>query len=394
MRRLAVLVLALLAVLAAPFRASGEGETQELPSLLLTREVSSAYAEAGDWVTLSYTLANTTEYAITQLTLTDSLMGEVAHVDRLEPGEKKVVTIRARITSDCESVPVAKYTLGGKSRTRYLLALPIRVEKAALSARLEQADEVVRLTVTNDGNAPLYTIRASEPYLGDMGETVIALESGESAVFEHSARAGSYQCEVTAVTASGKDLTCQSNLLEVVEIPTASAMAEGLSLTAIQDRAGQIVVTLSNPGPETLRNITITEKNSGVSRQIDFVPVGDGTQVLWTDMAVGQSVFRFQVNWQGETLSAELTARARTARPRGGSSDIPDQNATAYRMIENPHTYQRMLVLTALALTAVLFAWWIAARRRRRAARKRRQRMRQARAKRRQHIQKSGEKAV
>ena len=180
-------------------------------ALLLTRDFSSRYAAQGGWITVSYTLRNVSQKTVRGVELSDPLLGEnqPAPVSRLAPGESRVVTLRARVMKDDESAPEARYTLNGVEETVTAPPETVFVETAALSAALtfySRETTTVVLTVRNDGNAPVYGVKATDDVLGDMGAAVSRLDPGESAEWSRAAlsRGAAYRCVVTATAKPSK----------------------------------------------------------------------------------------------------------------------------------------------------------------------------------------------
>ena len=398
MRRL-IRVIALLLLLLA-FPSPTRAETGETLAFTLTRALSGEYAASGDWIALSYTVRNNSEYPITTLTVSDTLLGEIASIERLEAGESRTVIRRVQITKDCRSEPSARFSLGGHLRTVSIAPADIRVEKTDLKAKLRfetREEQTVTLEVTNGGNAPVYGVKAAENTLGDMGESADRLDPGASVTFLRACRPGGrYQCVVTAVSAAGKSVSARSNeiLGENGIGPVSEAPA---SLSAERDEDGQVFITLFNPGPETWRNVTVRELSSGREDTFSFVPAGE-TRALWTPPADATGPFAFEAGLtDGTALSAslEVAAPATTQPPEEtekAGRGVPALNGASFRMEENPQTYRQMLCATGALLAVILLVWWISGVRRRRLARKRRMKQRQENRKK-QPGRKNGEKA-
>ena len=389
-------VLTLIIILALPLCAA-RAESGGPPAFTLTRVLSSEYAAAGDWITLSYTARNNSQYPITSLTISDALVGDVAQVDRLEAGESETFVARARIEKDSESQPAARFALGGNMHTVWIAPVSIRVETIALTASLAFDVKAVRLTVTNGGNAPVYNVKAFDDALGDMGEAVERLDPGATAFFRRPADGGRHQASVTAVSAAGQALSVRSN--EIVGTPFMRPVLEEPAWLSVQrDEDGRVWLTLFNPGPDTWRDVRLLERGAGVEQTLRFVPAGEQTWVLWESPAGDAGPFAFEAALpDGLTLKTNLEARhtdgqaedrADAAEARG----VQAPGERSFRMDENPQTYRQMLRVTAALMGLFLIGWWISYHRRKRLARKKRLRQRQE-SRKRQQNKKNGEKA-
>ncbi|MBO4885782.1 MAG: hypothetical protein J5602_10775 [Clostridia bacterium] len=396
MRRVLTAVCAALCVLLAGFSACADGE-----ALLLTRDFSSRYAARGGWVTLSYTLRNTSSRAIGRVELTDPLLGDgqPEPIEDLAPGESRTVVARARVVEDAESAPVARYTTGGAEKTAAAAPEKVLIETVSLSARLTfETDEekAVVLRVTNNGNAPVYGVKASDAALGDMGEAVDRLDPGESAAWTRAVPApgGRYRCAVSAASSSGRNVTARSNALTARESSAASIEPEPVTLMAGMDGDGQLFVTLFNPGPDMLKDVTLREQNGGGERVIAFLPAGRSAHVPWPRVSEEARLMRFEaVSSEGAPLAeASIAAPAApadaSAEPDADLMDALD--GPSLRMNEPPQTYRAMLFAVMAVMFAVMIVWHISHRRRRRQARKARLRRRQKK----QQTRKSGEKTA
>ena len=390
MRRLFGIIL-LVCILAFP---AALAETGGPPAFTLTRSLSREYAAAGGSVALSYTARNNSVYPITSLTISDALIGEVAMISRLEPGESATVVRRASIAEDCESQPSARFALGGRMHTVSIPAVQIRVEEIALTATLvfeSRYEQAVLLTVTNGGNAPVYDVKAFDDALGDMGEAVERLDPGASATFRSASHGGRHQASVSAVSAGGQSISVRSNEItgEHGKRPVSN---EPASLTAERDGDGRVFVSLFNPGPDTWRDVTLRELNSGGARTFSFVSAGESLRALWTppDNAAGPFAFEALLP-DGAVLSASLEAAQPVAPASTAGKGIVALNGPSFRMDEDPQTYRLTIYATAILMGLFLIFWWISARRRKRLARKKRL-MRRREGRKRRRNKKDGEK--
>ena len=388
-----LILLFISALMLLPARA----ESVRPPAFTLTRDLPGEYVPLGTWITLSYTARNNSEYPITALTISDSLVGEVARIDRLEPGGSKTVVARALIENDCESQPAARFALGGNMHTVSIAAAPIRIEKIDLSATLAFDVQAIRLAVTNRGNTPVYDVKAFDDALGDMGEAVVCLEPGETAVFRRKVDGGRHQVSVSAVSAAGQAVAVRSNEIIGARLGR-PASDEPASLSAGREETGDVWLTLFNPGPDTWRDVILRELNAGGEQTLHFVLAGEKQRVLWTPGANNDDPLAFEATLpDGATLTASLEAAEPAAQSAeatpdpAGEKGVSTPGERSFRMEENPQTYRQMLLVTAALMGLFLLAWWISYRRRKRLARKKRIKQRQETRKKQQN-KKNGEK--
>jgi len=397
-RRAATLLLTALSLLLTGLLAYADA-AQDAPALIITRDFSSRYAAYGDQITLSYTVRNVSRQPASGIVISDSLLGEVGHVDLLAAGASRTVVARVRVTADCVSAPQVRYTLDGGEHTASAAAGTVSLENVALSAVLAfeaGGEQAVTLTVSNQGSAPLYDVKAVDDTLGDMGPAVERLDPGESAAFSRAARPGRFQCTVTAVSSAGKDVLLRSN--ELLSQAQAAPPDEPRSavLTIALDGDGQVVATLYNPGQATLRDVTLCDAARGVERPVSFVPAGSPTHVLWAARPDDGDDLSLQAVLRDGTVLAEASISLPSAMPADGPAEetgfeAPD--GASLRMNEAQRTYRRMIGLTVLALAAILVVWRLTDRRRRRLERRKRLRQRQE-SRRKQQGKKNGEKTA
>lgn len=369
-------------------------------ALLLTRDFSSRYAAQGGWITVSYTLRNVSQKTVRGVELSDPLLGEnqPAPVSRLAPGESRVVTLRARVMKDAESEPEARYTLNGVEETVTAPPETVFVETAALSAALtfySRETTTVVLTVRNDGNAPVYGVKATDDVLGDMGEAVSRLDPGECAEWSRAAlsRGAAYRCVVTATGSGGGMISTVSNELTETQKNPAPPEAGPVSLSAgLSD--GRLVLTLSNPGPEALRSVTLRERNGRSQRTLAFVPAQGSASMTWPRAwETGEALTFEAVSPEGGLLAEISFIAPDTPEDAGQAADdlLAALDGPSLRMNDPSRTYRAMIAAAVAALAATLIVWQVFHRRRRRQARRARRRMRK---KKQQQGKRNGEKTA
>lgn len=349
------------------------------------REFSGEYAAYGDYVTLRYTVLNTLDESITAVTVSDPLVGVAGYAETLAPGEKRVFTARVRVIADCLSTPALSYTLGGETRTVAAPQKGVTLENAALSAVLTEEttgdSRMLVLTVTNQGNAPVYGVKAVDQALGDMGAATSVLNAGESARFERVLSGGSHLCHISARSAGGQALDIDSNAFDVQDTQSVSEEG-GVTLSAALD-GGRVLVTIDNDTDTLYENLTLTERTGGGTRTLRFLPARGRTQLVWAAGEAGETLAFELALPDGQTASAEpLTLESAPETEDDPQDAIPD--GMSFRMADDPQTYRDMMLGAGLVLLALGAGAWLAAAIRRRRERRRRLKKRQERKKQRQ----------
>lgn len=381
MKRFALMLALALLLLCPAIRA------EETGTPAFGREFSSEYAAYGDYVTLRYTVLNTLGESISAVTVSDPLVGVAGYAETLAPGEKCVFTARVRVIADCLSTPALSYTLGGETQTIAAPQKGVTLENAALSAALTEetgeSGSMLVLTVTNQGNAPVYGVKASDQTLGDMGAAISALNPGESARFERAlSGGGSHLCHISARNAGGQALEIDSNALDAQADAPDSNAEGGVTLSAALDE-GRVLVNIDNGTNTLYENLTLTERTGGETKAVLFLPAQSRTQLVWAASGAGETLAFELALPDGETAFAEpLTLETAPDREGNPLDAIPD--GVSFRMADDPQTYQGMMLGAGLVLLALGAGAWLIAAVRRRRERRRRLKKRQERKKQRQ----------
>lgn len=380
MKRFALMLALALLLLCPAIRA------EETGAPAFGREFSSEYAAYGDYVTLRYTVRNTLDESLTAVTVSDPLVGVAGYAETLAPGEKCVFTARVRVIADCLSTPALSYTLGGKTQTIAAPQKGVTLENAALSAALTEetgeSGSMLVLTVTNQGNAPVYSVKAIDQTLGDMGAAISVLNPGESARFERLlSGGGSHLCHISARSAGGQAFEIDSNALDAQDTQSVSEEG-GVTLSAALDE-GRVLVNIDNGTNTLYENLTLTEKSSDEMRTVLFLPAQSRTQLVWAAGEAGETLAFELALPDGETAFAEpLTLETAPDTQSNPLDAIPD--GVSFRMADDPQTYQGMMLGAGLVLLALGAGAWLIAAVRRRRERRRRLKKRQERKKQRQ----------
>ncbi len=347
------------------------------------REFSGQYAAYGEWITLRYSVYNTLSEPMTNVAVSDPLVGDVGYAARLEPHESLCFTARIRITADCLSSPMLSYEALSNSLALTAPQAQIILENAALSAVLEEKEEDnahrLILTVTNEGNAPVYGLKVVDQLLGDMGPALPVLEAGESACFERAVDdSDTHQCHVTATSAARQTLKIESNSLKT---QNSAPPGTGTVTLSARENNGQILLSIDNATGRTLEEAVLCEQTSNETRTLHFLPCGETTDILWplSDSAAESEALLFELTLPGgDVFSAAPLVRSNmesdAASPKEDAA-LPD--GLSFRLADNPQTYRDMMIGAALVLAGLIVVLWLNAARLRRRERRRRLKKRQ-----------------
>ena len=95
------------------------------PTVEFSRKPDKTVVELGSKVTLSYTIKNTSAVTLTNLTLSDSIVGTIASGITLAPGQSETKTTSVTINSEMTSSPKITYTAEGQSYNKTISSLKI-----------------------------------------------------------------------------------------------------------------------------------------------------------------------------------------------------------------------------------------------------------------------------
>lgn len=381
------------------------------PEVRFYRDFSSRYAEYGDTVTLSYTVKNNGSLPIEGIIVSDQLLGEIGRVERLEPGERKVLSARIQMSETCVSEPNIvyecegeRYSEGRSGESIYLANVELRVELDADKTNVSPGEVVtLRLKLINDGSVNLYGLRAEEPVLGEMGSLVNSLAPGEEYAVTRTVQmksTGTFQFKVSGSSDTGSVLSVQSNEMSVLVTPVAAQIRLTLSAEADKIRLeepGEVSFSLKvvNECALELRNVRLSEETRGEIRNLMFVPSGEMPAITQVYEVQESGTYRFQAQVTdsvGDELTVysepieitvlETTPEPTDVQPTATSSVQPEEttipvlDGASYRMEENPATFEKLMLGTSLLLLSVLFIWYMVAKFKRNSARRRKARQR------------------
>ncbi len=361
------------------------------PQVHFSRDFSSRYAEYGSSVTLSYTVRNDGVLPITDIAVRDGAVGKVGSIDKLEPGERKTISARVKVTKTCTSSPSISYECGGKSYSRrcsekniYLAEVDVEIEVEADKTNVAPGEYVtLRLSICNKGNVNLYGLRVSEPMLGEISGSIKSLPPDEECVITRTVQmksAATFHFTVSGSSDTGGGFSVQAEQMDVLVTPVASQVELELSAQADRmelDAPGEVCFSLelNNRCTLELRDVSISEQTRGEIRSLAFVPTGKMPPIMQTYEVSesGSYIFKAQmVDSVGDEVtvySAPVYISVKTDQPQQTQTplqtpDHPERDAIEvpdgppYRMAEEVATFERLIIWTVFLLIGVLLLWY------------------------------------
>lgn len=385
---------------------------EQEPEIGFSRDFSSKYVEYGNTVALSYTIRNNGSLPIENIEVNDKLIGEVGWVERLEPGERKVLNVRVKITKTSVSEPSIAFDCAGvhyseerPSEKIYLADVKLRAELNADKANVAPQEVVtLRLRLVNDGNVNLYGLRAEESVLGEIGSLVSVLAPGDECVVTRTVQmksTGTFQFSVVGSSDAGGTFSVLSNEMSVLVTPVASEIRMTLEAEADRtelDGPGNVNFSLRviNQCTLELRNVLLSEETQGEIRNLMFVPSGEMPTIVQSYEVRESGTYRFAArvtDSAGDELTVysepiEITVLTDSSSPSETEATeedtddfprettIPVRDGASYRMEENSATFEKLMAGTSILLLALLTGWYVSAKLKRRSARRRKARQR------------------
>ena len=324
------------------------------PALEFSRSQSMTYAQPGQRVTLTYTVKNTGNVPLLDVTITDSLFGEVGSLDVLEVDEKKTFTKRVTVGSTAlTSAPSVSYSYEGSQDIvqKDIAASSIKIAQPSLEVVLEADATLVnpgdtvmlRCKLINNGNVGYKKIQLSDQVLGDLG-FIDDLRAGNDTVYAKSVRIQSrttFKFTITAKDTTGSDVTAVSNSL-TIDVVSETDEA-GLTLSAQADRtlvaSGDTVtftLVLTNGGSADISGIDVTERTRGQIAHVDALRAGESMPITCQYTVTGYEMFTFMATMtqaDGATREAiagpiTISLGAATPSPAPSPSAAPTPAAT------------------------------------------------------------------
>ncbi len=345
------------------------------PAVEFSRSVSSEYVQAGEQVALTYRVVNAGNVPLTDLVVSDPLIGDVGALAELAPGQKHTFTTRVSVDRDAESLP--SLTCFSKADpeepiVRELGATRIQVTDQRLEAMLTADSAAVRsgesvtlrLSLFNASDFACEKLRVVDQNGAELDNPPFSLKPGERYELTQPMQlreTTTFLLTVSGRTEGGSAISARSNPLTVAVQASETRARIALSAQVNPNTpvaAGMVRFTLhlNNTGEEPLKGVRLSEQSRGFIRTLWVVPPGE--TLVETDYPIGGKPFIFLAEMTDDmggrltVLSNPVTVEA-AAQPVAASptaSPLPSIAGVSYRMAVGPSTFLMMMV----GVTAVL----------------------------------------
>lgn len=285
------------------------------PSLTASYTVTPNPAQEGAEVTLTYTLSNTGNVAVTNVQITnEELTDERINISRIETGER--VTREFVYEMGDEAVtfkPKVTYRADGSDRVLTIGTMAqetIEVAKGDLELELVGGENVVgampgdkatlTLTMRNTGNITYSNIQITDSVLGEI-ESGLELGPGEEKTVQREftvQESADHAFTVTAVSSAGGEIEHTSNKVSVVALDLERAVNLEVSAeagqTVIREKPAVVAfaVTVRNIGEVDAQNVELYQGDTLVAT-IDSIPAGEEARVVQEYSVSMEGTFQF-----------------------------------------------------------------------------------------------------
>ncbi|QJD82955.1 DUF7507 domain-containing protein [Cohnella herbarum] len=264
-------------------------------SMAVTKTSDRISVAPGETVTYTLTVTNTSNAAITNVTVTDALLGFTQNIPLLSAGESLSFMVLFTIPPGTPSGTVftnlttaTSNETGPASDTATVIVTPVPnlvIFKTVTPQIAAPGDTVTyTLTATNAGNSTLTNVRIVDPTLG-INQTFVTVNPGDSVivtipfVVPLTAMQGETLVNVATATA---DQTGPSQADAVVTVIGVPDIAITKSVSPEQSSPGNTVTytfLVSNTGNTVLSNVTLTDPTLGLIQSIGTLAVGESRTV-------------------------------------------------------------------------------------------------------------------
>lgn len=285
------------------------------PSLTASYTVTPNPAQEGAEVTLTYTLSNTGNVAVTNVQITnEELTDERINISRIETGER--VTREFVYEMGDEAVtfkPKVTYRADGSDRVLTIGTMAqetIEVAEGDLELELVGGENVVgampgdkatlTLTMRNTGNITYSNIQITDSVLGEI-ESGLELGPGEEKTVQREftvQESADHAFTVTAVSSAGGEIEHTSNKVSVVALDLERAVNLEVSAeagqTVIREKPAVVAfaVTVRNIGEVDAQNVELYQGDTLVAT-IDSIPAGEEARVVKEYSVSMEGTFQF-----------------------------------------------------------------------------------------------------
>ena len=353
------------------------------PQVEFSRSVSSEYVQAGEQVALTYRVVNTGNVPLTELVVSDPLVGDVGTLAELSPGQKHTFTARVSVASSVESMPsLSCYSKADPEEPilRELGSTQIHVTDQRLEAVLSADSAAVRsgesvtlrLKLYNASDIACEKLQVFDQNGAELDNPLFSLKPGERYELTQPVvmrETTTFLLTVSGRTEGGSTISTRSNALTVAV--QASANRTRISLSALVNPntpvpAGTVrfLLRLNNTGEDALRCVRLSEQSRGSIRTLWVVPPGE--TVIEQAYPIGGKPFVFLAEMTDDkggrltVLSSPVAVEA-AAQPTETSpapTPIAALSGASFRMKAGSSTFVMMMVgvLSVLAILITLFS--------------------------------------
>lgn len=372
-------------------------QTVAEPNVEFQRRLSSEFVSDGNAVVAVYSLKNTGNIDVHDVTLSDPLGGFSVQLDTLAMGESETFLNRAFPADGDRSAPVLEYTTGADQENIYVS----RLDEIVISAAINMLDvsfsagesmlggdsvEVI-LELSNGGNAAYRNITVYDDiYGGVIADSVTLPTGGESVICSHTyplRGTETYRWRITGVNEAGESIDLLTDTLEYAAAAPASPAKLSLNvkpgMTRIS-RAGYVpfTLTLENAGGEPAANVQIIEETLGDVYELAIVPTDEPIAFDVRYPVREDTVFAFSARYTDgsgvqHTLSAEpiqVVLAAGGERPEPFEQSDSLFSGVSVQMGESP-IFAVMLVGSCIVLAVLSVVLLVTSRRARKLRRER-----------------------
>lgn len=262
------------------------------PGISLTKSVSPSHASRGDTVTYLFNLTNTGNTVLTNVRLSDPLIGLDQTFTDLQAGEVRLFSIPFIVPELSPNPFVNRATASGTFNTEIVtdfddasLVVLIPAPAFSLTKTVDQTEVIAgntvnfTITVKNTGNTPLTNVIISDPLLGYL-ETIDFLEPGASVtetfpyVVPAGTPAGTVINNIAVVTANETDPQEETVNVTVSGVPELALTKTPDVDNALPGAAVTYTITVTNIGNVPLTNVIVQDGLLGLNTTIPALGIG------------------------------------------------------------------------------------------------------------------------
>ncbi len=267
------------------------------PSISIVKTADPTVILSGENVSYTYVVTNTGDITLTNIVVTDDIMGPIGIIPMLEPGDSTTLMGAYAPLVDTTNVATAVGTYGAVG-TDFggtvsdtddafvdVVSPDIAVTKSA-SADMVLAGDLVTYfyTVTNTGDVPLFNVLVTDDQLGVIG-TIDELLPGVPVDFEASTNLDVTTTNVVTATGTdeyGHEVTDSAEALVEVFSPSISIVKTADPTVILSGETVTYTYLVTNTGDIELHDIAVTDDVLGDIGTIASLAPGESDTVTWS----------------------------------------------------------------------------------------------------------------